>query len=159
MLISALLDYAQMEENLNIVWQGQGSLQASAGSGKQQSKIRYDLFSNDLKSMSLPATANYPLSLLILQLAHKKLLQNSAEKYMHRKYFKEMMTQYKITKATVLQEIGEIEKSRMEIQQILSLAAVPGAAHASDITVFRIKSSINQLLNYVRNLVVKGIPL
>jgi len=46
-----------------------------------------------------------------MEIAHKKLLQNSAEKYMHRKYFKELLIGHALAKATIWQEIGDVEVS------------------------------------------------
>lgn len=43
----------------------------------------------------------------LLDIALKKLLINSAEKYMHRKYFSELRYSYSISKASIWLEIGE----------------------------------------------------
>ena len=50
------------------------------------------------------------------------------------------MFQYQICKATILQEIGEVEKSRQEVMQLVCLGVQPpGQCQASDVTAFRVK--------------------
>ena len=103
-------------------------------------------------------SADVPLAFTLMDIAHKKLLQNSAEKYMHRKYFKELMLQHSLAKATMYQEVGDIHKATEQIKQLVSLASA-GSVMASDVTVFKVRSCVNSLLNYVKNLIIKGIPL
>lgn len=103
-------------------------------------------------------SSDVPLAFTLMDIAHKKLLQNSAEKYMHRKYFKELMLQHRLASATMYQEVGDVQTAIEQVRSLISLASASSPA-ASDVTLFRIRSCVNQLLNFVQNLVVKGIPL
>lgn len=83
-----------------------------------------------------------PLAFTLMDIAHKKLLQNSAEKYMHRKYFKELMLQYNLARATMHQEIGDVLMGEQQIKQVISLASTT-AGKASDVALFRVRACVN----------------
>lgn len=126
-LISALLDYSQLHLNL----------QKRDSNDLVPAKIRDFIVDNKMK-----LSPDVPLAFTLMEIAHKKLLQNSAEKYMHRKYFKELMLQHSLAKATMYQEVGDIHMGAEQIKQIVTIAST-GSSTASDVNFFRVRSCVN----------------